>query len=1382
MKIARSFLMLLAAIGLLPWALAPLIAGAPRAGQGILQLDFANTNMSELVGRLPIVAAFFTGAVLLTYVLGRLKWAEERTKQLDTLFESGDAVVSLQPFGTDRYALIKGTCGKLVQTRGYDAAWIALTDENGAFKMATEMGHPGGVAALIEQLKRGQWPPCAHRAMQGGEPVIVRDTVSQCAGCPLQGKRYGKASVALRIGAGSKALGVMCVTAPASVVTSREEQMVLTRIAKDLSYALGTLELAGEHKRTSDELDWERSVRTAVASSADELSAATCSVPDMAKLLLEHAVRLTESRDGFAHVIDERTGVAVPYVDTAGSGRREPAWGSIEAVALEPNESGQFAVPWGEALNTREPFYRNKTGGGDRSGGEYDPVAAEALLLSRDEPIAPLNDRMLAVPALANGELMGQIVVASPHRPYTDRDLDAVVRLAEIFAVAVQRARIDHALRVREGTVASILEPVLVTDMEGVVTYTNPSLVSALGLEDARSAIGRAAGEFFHDGGALNRMIDSVASEGSNEAELRAVRADGTAFDAAATARAIVDSEGRPMRVAFTLTDLTEEKLRAETERVLWRIAEAASTTRDLGLLFRKARQELTRVMNTRNFFVALYDDEDNTISFPLFLDENDQNQFDTLPAGKTLTAYVMRKSSPVRVTREQVDALVEAGAVEVVGTRCEVWLGAPMMAEDRALGVVSVQSYSNQRAFSERQLAILAHAAAEMAPAVARKIAEAALREEQGRFGAVAETVGSALINTDSRGRIMSWNRAAESMFGYTSQEAVGQPFSLVVPEGFLQAHVDGLMRAVSTESHGYVRASVEGVGRRKDKSDFPMELSIGAWKTGEETFFTALAADVTTRKQVQEELQFLGSIPLQVSDALIVTDLNYRITYVNKAAEFLFGYAGEELIGKTLDALSAEPWDDEFDNEVHRTVSAGRIWTGALKSNRKKGTTFPVEYRISPLRDSSGRLSSYISICHDLTERVRTEQLLQTLNAAALGMERNLTPDSILTAVTDEIRKIGCSCAVFTVDQARTRVSPDFLSPGFAAGDVHTGLADRWDDIPSMPLDSFLPLSRTVQSKKSSFLSNGDSESERSIPGLWEEPERWLALALSARPTILAPLITGEDVTGVLAVQSADLLASDVPAITAFANQLAAAWRKATLMEELSGSLKELRRTQDILLRAQKMEAVGNLAGGVAHDFNNLLTAITGYAELALARIDQNDPAHADIGQIRKAAAQAASLTSQLLAFSRQTPLLPKVISVNEVVSGLDKMMRRLIGEDVELVTDLAADLSRIKADATQIQQVLMNLIINGRDAMPGGGRLTLETRNVTLTEEDCASMSDAVPGDYIRLSVTDTGTGIDPEIIDRIFEPFFTTKEMGKGTGLGLSVVYGVVSQHS
>ena len=223
-----------------------------------------------------------------------------------------------------------------------------------------------------------------------------------------------------------------------------------------------------------------------------------------------------------------------------------------------------------------------------------------------------------------------------------------------------------------------------------------------------------------------------------------------------------------------------------------------------------------------------------------------------------------------------------------------------------------------------------------------------------------------------------------------------------------------------------------------------------------------------------------------------------------------------------------------------------------------------------------------------------------------------------------------------------------------------------------------------------------------------------------------------------------------------------------------------KEIASLQDQLRQSQKMEAIGHLAGGVAHDFNNLLTVITGYTDLLLRSLAPDSPLYPDTLEIKKASEKAESLTRQLLAFSRKQVIQPKVLNLNTLVSNMDKMLRRLIGEHIEPVTYLAENLGRTKVDPGQIEQVIINLAVNARDAMPGGGRLTIETANMELDEEYARTHIDVKPGPYVMLSVSDTGCGMSPEIKEHIFEPFFTTKGEGRGTGLGLSTVYGIIKQ--
>ena len=246
---------------------------------------------------------------------------------------------------------------------------------------------------------------------------------------------------------------------------------------------------------------------------------------------------------------------------------------------------------------------------------------------------------------------------------------------------------------------------------------------------------------------------------------------------------------------------------------------------------------------------------------------------------------------------------------------------------------------------------------------------------------------------------------------------------------------------------------------------------------------------------------------------------------------------------------------------------------------------------------------------------------------------------------------------------------------------------------------------------------------------------------------------------------------------------------WYNTPLVDESGGVLGVASLVQDVtervaleekLRQSQKMEAIGRLAGGVAHDFNNLLTVIIGYSQILAQGVPAPSRLKDATAQIRSAADRAAGITRQLLAFSRKQVLSPRVIDLNDVMMNIDTMLRRLIGEDIEILTVPGLDLGTVKADPGQIEQVIMNLAVNARDAMPGGGKLTLETENTELDEAYAREHPPLQPGRYVMLAVSDTGIGMTADTQAHIFEPFFTTKEVGKGTGLGLSTVYGIVKQ--
>jgi PAS domain S-box-containing protein len=466
------------------------------------------------------------------------------------------------------------------------------------------------------------------------------------------------------------------------------------------------------------------------------------------------------------------------------------------------------------------------------------------------------------------------------------------------------------------------------------------------------------------------------------------------------------------------------------------------------------------------------------------------------------------------------------------------------------------------------------------------------------------------------------------------------------------------------------------------------------------------------------EQEARFRGVVE-SLDEGVLLTDLE-RITYANRRALELTGYTLEGLIGQRIhDHPLFVGQDDDIEQRLERRrAGSGELYERSVQ--RADGSTFWAQVHGSPFRDAEGRIVGTVAAFADVSARRAAERARG--DAEARLRQVMARSPAVLFALTP------------TPPHAITWMSDNAgRILGFGPDDFRL-LPDLWsqrvhpdDRAKTQDLLDALPSAEDMVAGEYRF---------RHVDGHW----LWLTETLS--------LVRGEDGSPLEIVGAC---------------------------QDVTGE----RHLEEQLRQAQKMEAVGRLAGGVAHDFNNLLTAIGGYSELLLMRLAEDDPARHDVEEIRRAGERAAALTRQLLAFSRRQVVQPRVLDLNDVIRDTERMLRRLIGEDVRLATRLAERILPVKADPGQLEQVLLNLAVNARDAMPLGGRLTIGSGGLVVDARD-SRHPQSRPGSWVFVQVVDTGVGMSPDVVRHIFEPFFTTKEVGKGTGLGLSTVYGIVDQ--
>jgi two-component system, cell cycle sensor histidine kinase and response regulator CckA len=498
---------------------------------------------------------------------------------------------------------------------------------------------------------------------------------------------------------------------------------------------------------------------------------------------------------------------------------------------------------------------------------------------------------------------------------------------------------------------------------------------------------------------------------------------------------------------------------------------------------------------------------------------------------------------------------------------------------------------------------------------------------------------------------------------------------------------------------------------------------VASGGHRPGRPSRMAGVTLDITEHEEAELALQaakeYADTLIDTANAMVVVLDNQGRVRGLNPAAERVTGYTRAELVGRSwFEVLVPKEQNPPVREAFDRLMAGGLARNLENAILTKAGAERHIAWQNGSVREQ-GEVVGTVSFGTDITDRKRTEE--------ALARERSLL-NELMTTIPDNIYFKDRDCRFTKVNHAMAR---------------WLGLGDPDDAVGKSDRDfSGSEHSQQAYADEQRIMATGQA-----LVG-HDEKETWPDGRTTWVSTSKVPLRDESgQVVGLVGV---------------------------------SRDITERRHFEDQARLGQKMEAIGRLAGGVAHDFNNILGVIIGFGELVLNRLPEEDPLRTRQEEVLKAAHRAAGLTRQLLAFGRRQVLQPKVLDLNGVVGDMDKMLRRLIGEDLELATTLDPDLGSVWADPGQIAQIVMNLAVNARDAMPGGGRLTVETKNVELDEAFGASHPPTRPGRYVMLAVSDTGSGMDAETQSHIFEPFFTTKVVGQGTGLGLPTVYGIVKQ--
>jgi two-component system cell cycle sensor histidine kinase/response regulator CckA len=805
-----------------------------------------------------------------------------------------------------------------------------------------------------------------------------------------------------------------------------------------------------------------------------------------------------------------------------------------------------------------------------------------------------------------------------------------------------------------------------------------------------------------------------------------------------------------------------------------------------------------------------------------------------TISREASFCAHAILESDVLVIPDAALDARFTDSPLIAGETHVRFYAGVPLTTADgHAVGVLCVMDHA-PRSLSASQRDTLRLLGRQVMTQLDLRRQTRVLAESEARlrFATDNAAVGLVVVNEDRRYAYA--NTAYAEMLGLPARPIIGARVADVLGDVYQEQISPRLDRGFAGERITYELRRTTPDGDRHYAVRYEPRAASGGSRV-----VVVVITEITELKAAASVANRLAAIVESSDDAIIGKDVTGTITTWNAGAERLFGYHADEIVGQSILRLIPDDRQGE-ELEILDRIRRGESVTHLETVRRtKRGQLLDVSITTSPIKDATGRIIGASKVARDITARKEAEAALRASEARYRTLF-DYAPDGIIVATPDgrylDVNPSICEMLGYSRDELLALRATDLIVPSELPDiekarriiEQQPSYQREWRfrrkdgsvfpvDLTAtrMPDGNRLGMIRDVSERNRVIEALRNAEErmrfalQNASVGIWDMDYRTGVLEWSETLEAQYGLAPGTFAGSVDAFiervhpdDRAALLETLGKAMQTgfdFTTENRALWPDKTvrwlsgagriLLDEhrqplrgvgISLDVTERRTLEAQYQQAQKMEAVGRLAGAVAHDFNNLLTAINGYCELLLETMNPTEQAAQDIAEIQKAGTTAAGLTRQLLTFSRKQVIDPALIDLNLVVGGMEGILRRLIGEDVAIVLAPAPGPALAVADRGQMEQVILNLVVNARDAMPKGGRLTIETAHVELDEYYASAHIAVTPGRYVALTVTDTGTGMPPDVQAHLFEPFFTTKESGKGTGLGLATVHGIVTR--